>query len=233
VDVENSVSPFPQELSAPLSTDFKLVAYGTRMVTFLNFKVYALGIYIAEADLPLIPKVCTPELLASLNSDASKTNSQKMAAILLDPAHSNDLTEKLLDAGIRFAVRIVPVRNTDFNHLRDGLVKSILAHPAVKKSNDVVSEGLGQLRAIFGARKGSVPKNHVLLIERLATGALKVQYQKRIAGEAGKADTFENLEMGQVLEPSVGKFLMLQYLSPTKPLSKDTRDRAIEKFSRL
>ncbi|RCK64464.1 Altered inheritance of mitochondria protein 18, mitochondrial [Candida viswanathii] len=77
------------------------------------------------------------------------------------PEQSAEAVGKLLDNDVEFMARISPVRNTDFNHLKDGLIKSILAHPKSKELKEDLAPGLEQLRKAF-TRKGSVPKNHLL-----------------------------------------------------------------------
>ena len=78
VAVDKSIDPFPTHLSAPdfpLSTKYTMLGFGTRAVTFLSFKVYGLGIYAADEDLELIPKVLDSKFLSSafIDFDPSKT----------------------------------------------------------------------------------------------------------------------------------------------------------------
>lgn len=206
VTVEQSISPFPTALSPEvnpnLTQSFSLLGHGVRYVTFLKFKVYGIGVYIADADVAKARSIVSDALGA--RADA-----------LSDPQESANVVQKLLDNHVRFAVRICPVRNTDYSHLKDGLIKSTLAHPMSKEHRDAVGAGLDELRQVFQGRKGSVPKNHLLFLEVLQNGSLLVSY------EDPKRATV--VPMGTMSEPLVGQILMLQYLSGKKPLSEELR----------
>jgi len=219
ISVDKNVDPVPLQLS--LSTNYQLLAQGTRAVTFLRFKVYALGIYVANEDVHKIPTVLDSKFLSSafIDTDSTKSHKENVSVALKDKEKSKILISNLLDSNIRLAARICPIRNTDFNHLRDGLVKSILA-AGIK--DEGLAEGLQQLREAFG-RKGSVPKNDNLYIERFSNGQLQLSYENKKTGELTK--------LGDVKNPIVSKVLFLQYLSGG--LSGDTRENAIERITQL
>lgn len=141
VVVDSSLNPFPTEIPKGLfHNDFQLLGHGVRSVTFISFKVYGVGIYIAKKDIPKASSVL-----------------MGMADKLKDPQESAQVIEKLLDSDVKFLVRLAPVRNTDFNHLKDGLIKSILAHPKSKEMKTELGVGLDELRQAF-TRRGTVPK---------------------------------------------------------------------------
>ncbi len=219
VQVDKNVDPIP--LSLKLSTNYQLLAQGTRAVTFLKFKVYALGIYVANDDLYKIPTVLDSKFLCStfIDTDNSKSHSENVTNALHDKEKSKILISNLLDSNIRLVARICPIRNTDFNHLRDGLVKSILAAGVQDES---LADGLQELKDAFN-RKGSVPKNNNLFIERLSDGQLQLIYENTRNGEV--------VELGNVKNPIVSKLLFLQYLSGG--LSNDTRENAIQRIAQL
>lgn len=216
VTVDSSISPFPTSLSPEvnpnLSQKYALLGYGVRYVTFLSFKVYGIGVYIANSDIAKARRIVSE----ALRSDPGS---------LADPEESAKVIAKLLDEKVLFAVRICPVRNTDYSHLKDGLIKSTLAHSLSKTNRDVVGAGLDELRQVFQGRKGSVPKNHLLYLEVLKDGSLLVSYE-----DPKKAVV---TPMGVVKEPMVGQILMLQYLSGRKPLSEELRRSCGEKLAVL
>lgn len=92
------------------------------------------------------------------------------------------LISNLLDTGARCAIRIVPTRNTDFSHLRDGFTRAVQARQKIarnaKKMSDEeetkVGDSLQQLKALFPAQ--SVPKGKALVLLRTPTG-LTVEYE--------------------------------------------------------
>ncbi|CAK7891947.1 hypothetical protein CAAN1_19S00782 [[Candida] anglica] len=217
ISVDSSVDPFPVELTASsnpnVHTDYQLLGHGTRTVTFLRIKVYGIGLYLAQQDVPKVKKV-----LESVDNVSEVLDNSETAEVLVG---------QLLDDHVRFTARICPVRNTDFTHLKDGLIKSILSHPIAKdaKTRDQVGEGLEQLRSVFQGHKGSVPKNHLLWIEVLQNGSVSFTYQ----------DTKTNTRkvLGQVENPSVGKILFLQYMASTQPLSDPLRKSCVQGYAQL
>lgn len=213
VEVDSSVDPFPFDLkkNENVDTDYELLGFGVRSVTFVGFKVYAVGVYIAKQD-----------------REKAKNIMSKYIGLdqhLHDPDQSTRIVNDLLENGVKFAVRICPVRNTDYNHMKDGFIKSILAHPKAKEFRDEVGQGLQELRTIFQLRKGTVPKNHVMLLQVLEGGKLNISYQNTSNGKC--------IDLGTVNEPLVSNLLLLQYLSGKKPLSAPLRDSCINGFLSL
>ncbi|SCU80692.1 LANO_0B00892g1_1 [Lachancea nothofagi CBS 11611] len=229
VEVDKSVSPFTVTLGPPdypLTASYNLLGFGPRAVTFVNFKVYALGIYVANEDLPLISKIFNSNYLskAFLDTDTSKSHSENVENALRDPIKSRALIGNLIDGGVRMAAKITPIRNTDFSHLKEGLIKSILNHPDAKKNQEIVSRGIQELKDAF-TRKGFVPKNDDLLIELQINGSLQLSYCSR--------KNNEKIMLGRVDEPIIGRMLFSQYLSGPKPLSPATRDSFVSKVKTM
>ncbi|QLG75084.1 hypothetical protein HG535_0H04110 [Zygotorulaspora mrakii] len=220
VNVDNSVSPFPTKLGPPeypVSAKYVLLGYGARSVTFVSFRVYALGVYIAEQDRHLIPNVLNSKFLSTafIDTDPSKSHQENVKEAMSDPKKSSILIDNLLDSGARMLVKITPVRNTDFNHLRDGFVKSVLNHPEAKNNQEVLSAGLEELRKAF-TLKGKVAKNDDLIVELQANGGLQLSYYDRKRGHVTL--------LGRVNQQLVGKYLFSQYMSGPKPLSPSAKD---------
>lgn len=218
---KSGVDPIP--LKVNYSTAYDLLGYGSRYVTFLNFRVYTLGLYIATEDVNKIPTVLDSKYLSQtfIDTDPTKPHEQNVLEALKDKEKSKILISNFLDSNVRLLARITPVRNTDFGHLKDGLVKSIMAS-GVK--DEALADGLQELRGAF-QRNGSVPKNHNLILERLESGDLQIYYESVAKGKE------ETVEIGKVTNPIVSKLLFLQYLSGG--LSPDARDTAVEKMSQL
>lgn len=220
VNVDGAVSPFPVKLGPPklpLSTEYSLLGYGFRSVTFISFKVYALGIYIADQDRHLVPDVLDSKFLSTafIDTDASKSHKENVKQALDDPEKSTLLVGNLLDSGVRMAAKLTPIRNTDFNHLRDGFIRTILNHPEAKNNQETLSAGLEELKQAF-SEKGRVAKDDDLVVELQANGGLQFFYFNR------KKDQVTT--MGHVNEPLVGKLLFSQYMSGPKPLSPSAKE---------
>ncbi|SCU83557.1 LAMI_0C03686g1_1 [Lachancea mirantina] len=229
VGVDKSISPFPTELVPPfypLTTKYVLMGFGTRSVTFLSFKVYGLGLYVAEQDLSLLSNLLCSSFLSKtfIDTDSTKSHPENVKATLQDPEKSRKVVDNLLDAGVRMAAKITPIRNTDFNHLRDGLIKSILSHPNAKTQQEAMNAGIQMLKEAF-SKKGSVPKDDDLILELQANGSLQLYY-------LGKKKN-EKVVMGRIDEPLIGKCLFSQYLSGPKPLSQSAKDSFVDKLVTL
>lgn len=219
VCVDRSVTPFatilgPPEL--PLSTKYVMLGYGVRSVTFVSFRVYALGVYIAEQDKHLIPDVLNSKFLSTafIDTDSEKPHQENVKDAMDDPDKSSILIGNLLDSGARMLVKLTPVRNTDFNHLRDGFIRTILNHPEAKKNQELLTPGLDELKKAF-TLNGKVAKDDDLIVELQANGSLQLSYYDR------KKDKVKS--MGRVDQPIVGKYLFSQYMSGPKPLSPSAK----------
>lgn len=227
IDVDNSISSFPTVIPhAEYSQEpFELVGHGVRSVTFIGFKVYGIGIYIAQRDISQTIKILKE---FSINNPALPDDDSLVGvakAIIDNPSESDQVAYDLLDNGVRFLARLSPVRNTDFNHMKDGLIKSILSGHKDVDTKQQLNQGLDELRAIFQGWRGSVPKNDVLVLEMLQNGELGLSYVNQKLGEVKK--------MGVVGNPLIGKTLMWKYLSSTKPLSESLRESCTAGFSAI
>ncbi|AMD20962.1 HEL319Cp [Eremothecium sinecaudum] len=218
ITVDPAVTPFPYELtpeSAPVSTDFTMLGYGVRTVTFLSFKVYGIGIYVATKDLELIPKVLNSQFMKALTDvDKNLSHKENVQVALDDDENSRIVIDNILAAGVRMVAKITPLRNTDFKHMKDGLIKSILKHPGCKLDPEAVKRGIEELRNAI-SRKGSMPKDNDLYLELLQDGSLQASYYDR------KND--KSMKIGNVSEPLIGKLLFGQYLSGGSPLCEKAK----------
>ena len=165
-----------QALPAAMTVDcdgvpstLRLVGLGVRTVTFLRMQVYVAGVYVDE-----------------------RAVSEPHAA---PAAELEPLFAQWLERGVPCAVRIMPVRGTDFGHLRDGLVRAVnvRAREARKAGSayaltDVaearLADNIGALKQLFP--RGSVPKGHLLdlVVWRAAGGAytLALAYDEQRLG---------------------------------------------------
>ena len=144
-----------QELAAEIQADvdgkprtLRLVGLGVRAVTFLRMYVYVAGVYVdaSVVDGPL-------GKMDADDQDLERKFAQWMAR------------------GVPVAVRIMPVRSTDFGHLRDGLVRAVnnrakdarapgSAYALGDEAETCLSHNVRDLKRLFP--RHSVPKGHVL-----------------------------------------------------------------------
>lgn len=167
------------------SPELTLVGMGVRTVSFLKMKVYSAGFYVDDISLRKL----------SRSPDASV----------------DELVDRLLTAPAGIAVRIVPVRNTDFGHLRDGFTRTLLARQKEARraglltpaEDEQVSEAITEFKGCFPS--GSVPKGKELLLVRSPDGRIFVEYEGRV--------------LGGTKEPWVGRNMIASYFSKN-PISE-------------
>jgi hypothetical protein len=227
------------ELAPSAGEEYQLLGLGIRTVSFLSVQVYVVGLYVAKNDITeLQSRLLRTAIHPPNDSEAPITGTGANVATSLVPPERQQLKELLLDAersdaawsailkddGIRTAFRIVPTRNTDFMHLRDGWVRSITAR-AKAKAGEFADEAFGtsmnDFKAVFGAGKGkSVPKGQTLVLMRDQRGALDALFQPG----ADKAVRW----MGRVEDERVSRLVWLNYLAGKTVASEGARSSVVD-----
>lgn len=213
--------PVASTVTDATGTEYTLVGLGVRSVSFLQINVYVVGFYVATSDVAALQR----HLVSKVNPLATTLVPSERDALrtsLLDPAEGEATwTELLHDVGCRSAIRIVPVRDTDFHHLRDGFVRAIQARSAADKDafgDDEFGKAMGDFRAIFS--RGKVPKKREMLLCRDTKGVLEVLYDH----EPGKG----RQTIGRVEDERVSRLLWLNYLAGNKVASEDARKNIVD-----
>lgn len=211
---ENSSDPLTATIVDPSGVEYTLVGVGTRTVTIFGIQVYVVGYYIATADVAKLQK----HLVKKVNPIATTLvpgERDDLRKALLHPKESEEeWTALLRDLRCRSAFRIIPVRNTDFHHLRDGFVRAITARSSLDKQaygDDAFGEAMVQFRAIFN--RGKIPAHKEMIMARDATGALEVLYS-----EGGKRKT-----LGRVEDERVSRLLWLNWLAGSNVASAEAQ----------
>ncbi|PSR81797.1 chalcone-flavanone isomerase-domain-containing protein [Coniella lustricola] len=203
--------------SAATTTEYTLVGLGTRTVSFLGINVYVLGYYIATADIAELQA----RLVKQINPIAStlvSTEKDDLRKKLLDVKESEELWNELLRSGVpaRSMVRVVPVRDTDFGHLRDGFVRAIQARMS-KEQDEAFGEAMREFKRIFS--RGKVPKQKELILLRDREGKLTMVYDE------GKSEGRQLL--GTVADERISRALWMNYLGGKNPASEEARKSII------
>jgi hypothetical protein len=176
-----------------ITTPLTLVGLGVRTVSFLSVRVYSAGFYIEDESIKTLHDIAGWTVRLLHHHLLTKANDQNYTSNLLlsPPTISNvdtpqltgeALINNLIDTGVRCALRIVPVRNTDFSHLRDGFTRAVQARQKIARNSKSLSEedevrigeSLQKLKGLFPAQ--SVPKGKALVLLRTPTG-LTVEYE--------------------------------------------------------
>ena len=207
--------------------EYQLIGLGIRTVSFLSIQVYVVGLYIAVPDIATLQE----RLMRVLDPVATTLvpgERKKLKEILLDPDKGEEVWNTIFkDAKLRTAIRIVPTRNTDLQHLRDGFVRGITARTkhlesikAESFSDDTFGAAVAQFKAIWGggARK-SVPKGETLLMTRDARGRMA-------AWVTDKAGT--NIMLGAVDDERLSRLIWLGYLGGKTVSSEGARHSVVD-----
>lgn len=209
---------FPDKLQLDDGLIYQCLGTGVRTVTFLQLHVYAVGMYLCTDDFAKVKDILRDEKQNyKLADDAS-------LAEVLKSDSGTDIINRLLDAKARFAVRMVPVRNTDFNHMRDGMISNIMNRPEAKQIQDsAFGEGIKHLKQSFG-RKGKFPKGNIMIWACDTKGNMDSYYGTKEA----------DLEhLCKVENADVSRMFFLQYLSGPKPNSPTLKEAALTSLANM
>lgn len=239
----SSIPYFPKTMYLPTSNEdggasgaeldsgveeYTLIGLGIRSVSFLSIQVYVVGMYAHVKDISDLQA----KLIHTVNPTASTlipTEKDQLRKTLLDAETSREVWKDVLEVpSIKTAWRVVPTRNTDFMHLRDGWVTGInkKTAEAKKEAGNVPSEydreDFGQsLRAFMSIfQGGKAPKGSVLVLSRARDGKLDVYFAPKAAVDK-KTDDMQLL--GSVGDERIGKLIWMNYLAGDKVSSEAAR----------
>lgn len=234
--------------------EYQLLGLGVRTVSFLRIQVYVVGLYVATPD---IAELQTRLVRTGLNppsaSGESGTDTGTNYATSLVPGERQQLKDLLLDQGersdaawddilkkdgLRTAIRIVPTRNTDFLHLRDGWVRGITGRAqrataatsggaggggkdGGEFSDDSFGTALNSFKGLFGGgQRKSVPKGQTLTLLRGARGELDALFQPE--------DKLPARWLGRVRDERVSRLVWLNYLAGKNVASEGARKSVVD-----
>ncbi|KAM0230115.1 hypothetical protein ACHAPO_009482 [Fusarium lateritium] len=216
-----AAGPIAAAVTDKHGTEFTLVGLGTRTVTFLGFEVYVVGFYVATQDVEKLQRYLVKKInpLATTLIPSEKENLRKT---LQDASEGEETWNTLLkEAGCRSAFRIIPVRDTDFPHMRDGLVRAIQARSARNPdyNDEAFGEAMKQFKVLF--QRGQVAKKNELLLIRDGAGKMTITYNDSTRKEPIKTI------LGTVDDERLSRLLWLNYLAGNKVASEEARKNII------
>jgi len=211
--------------AAGVPTEYHLMGLGIRTVSFLSIQVYVVGLYVATDDIAALQQTLMRQI-DPIATTLVPDEKEKLRAKLLDPEVGEEVwTRVLKDARVRTAVRIVPTRNTDFMHLRDGWVRGITARTqraGQKGSVEFEDEGfalaMADLKVLFSGKK-ALSKGKTLLLTRNGGGVLRAWLDE---GKEGVT------RMGEVRDERVSRQVWLGYLAGKNVASEGARRSVVE-----
>ncbi|CEG83152.1 Putative Chalcone-flavanone isomerase [Rhizopus microsporus] len=195
---------FPIFLNTGNSEWKKLVGLGVRTVTFLQMHVYVLGLYMKTDDI---------ESLKNLDG-FKEFDRQKFL-------ENEKMANNLVDQPYDISIRLVPVRATNTQHLRDGFVRLFMQR--LKAQSLTEDEEREVLKAIQDFKSKfvnmNVKKQTEFIFTKTKEGGLKIVY--------------EGKEWGTVNNKWVAKNFIMGYLSPISPSSEAALKDIADGFERL
>ena len=221
--------PLPQSITSG-DTEYQLLGLGIRTVSFLSIEVYVVGLYIAVQDIATLQQ----RLIRQIDPVATTlvpNEKAKLNQLLLDPVKGEKIWNEILsDASLRTAFRIVPTRNTDWMHMRDGFVRGITARSShfsqdLKDSSfqdDVFGASINDFKAVFAGGSGGrkkIPWGETLYLLRDQGGKFSAVHEDK------KGDRFH---MGDVGDERVSRLLWLGYLAGGNVSSEPARKSVVE-----
>lgn len=238
ISVHEDLKPYSTHLytkDTPFQNNYTLLGSGVRTLSISSYKVYGMGIYIADDDLPLVSKVLDTNYLSKAFIDDPNfedlSHKQKVKLALNDPVKSEVIINSLLDAGVKFLIKMTPIIKSNLTFVREGgIVKFLKTSPEYNDSikypgdHELIDSGIDEVRKAF-THKGSLLVNDDLIMELKKDNVLQFYYYN-----AKRDKTFT---MGQVTEPLIGKILFRGYLSANEPLCEDARDNFVNEITRL
>lgn len=236
----STVPRFPKTIYLPTGSDYReeeytLLGLGIRTVSFLGIQVYVVGLYIATSSLPGLQA----DLVKAVNPIASALipgEKEQLRSGLLDGEKSYQIWDTLLKekgSDVKSAWRIVPVRNTDFAHLKDGWVRGITSKTQAasisKEKEQFADESFGlamrDFKALFGG-KGRAPKGSAVLLTRDGDGKLGVLFQEK----EGQGQT---IDFGVIPDERISRLIWLGYLGGKSVSSEAARNGIVDGIMEL
>lgn len=217
--------------------EYTLMGLGVRTVSFLSIQVYVVGFYVAKADIgrlqeELVRAYMPGGMTASTLVQGEKEDLRRM---LLDGLGSEAIwTQVLKEGGVRSAVRIVPTRDTNFGHLRDGWLRGIDTRGKGADFADAdFKSAVDEFKGVMSSG-GSVGRGRVLLLGRGTRGDLGAWVEEDAATKVEaeqqnlsvKGNRMSNL--GNVRDERVSRLVWMNYLAGKTVASEAARKSVID-----
>ena len=212
--------------------EYQLLGLGIRKVSFLKIQVYVVGLYVAKGDMGRLQEELVRASVGSGASTLVQGEKEDLKKTLLDGDGSTKVwSEVLKEGGVRSAVRIVPTRNTNFSHMRDGWIRGIdLRGQGKEFEGEDFKMAVDQFKGMLGGR-GSVGKGKVLLLGRGSNGALRAWVEE----DAGETDSNDSTRkggrmtlLGTIADERISRLVWMGYLAGQHIASEDARRSVVD-----
>ena len=212
--------------------EYQLLGLGVRKVSFLKIQVYVVGLYVAKGDMGKLQEELVRASVGSGASTLVQGEKEALKKTLLDGDGSTAVwSEVLREGGVRSAVRIVPTRNTNFAHMRDGWIRGIdLRGKGKEFEGEDFRMAVDQFKGMLGGR-GSVGKGKVVLLGRGTNGGLRSWVEEDVGEADSKASTRKGGQMtllGTIQDERISRLVWMGYLAGKNIASEDARRSVVD-----
>ncbi|KAL8743466.1 MAG: hypothetical protein Q9190_004182 [Brigantiaea leucoxantha] len=254
----------PSSSSSTTNEEYTLLGLGVRKVSFLRIQVYVVGLYVSTSSLPLLQETLIRAFAASQQQSSPQstntpgggvaatpttlveTEKNALKSLLLSPngSLSEELWSHVLqEPGLKTALRIVPTRNTDFSHMREGWVRSIQSRSDPARGTMMGQEGVGSgleesvaaFKGIFGGGRKGVAKGKVLVMNK-SEGQLRVWVEDEELAPKEEENTEKKKKqkqrtmryLGGLEDERISRLVWLGYLAGGNVASEDARKSVVD-----
>ena len=212
--------------------EYSLLGLGIRKVSLFRIQVYVVGLYVAKSDMGKLQEELVKASVGSGATTLVQGEKQELRKTLLDGEGSSKIWgEVLKKGGVRSAVRVVPTRNTNFSHLRDGWVRGIdLRGKGQEFEGESFQASVADFKGMFGGR-GSVAKGKVLLLGRGSDGALNTwleEESEELGIQGSNLRRGNMILLGGLKDERLSRLVWLGYLAGENVASDEARQNVVE-----
>ena len=214
--------------------EYQLLGLGIRKVSLFKIQVYVVGFYVAKSDMGRLQEELVKASVGSGASTLVQDEKQELRTTLLDGDGSMTVWGQVLkEGGVRSAVRIVPTRNTNFAHLRDGWVRGIdLRGKGKEFENEGFQTAVADFKSMLGG-KGSVGKGKVMLMGREVDGALRAWVEEELEpsspsdAQSAAQKRGKMALLGGLKDERISRLVWLGYLAGDNVASEEARQSVV------
>lgn len=199
VKIDKKIKEIETQYTFNNESQWSLLAYGVRAVTFMKFRIYALSIYSNSESIKKMDDFFTRNSIKQVDFD------EELCVNMLEKEN------------IEFMTRITPLRDTTYEHLREGLIRSAMSSKEAKMEPAAMVDAVNTFRSNGMQRNGSVLVNDDLFIFKNKDNTLTLFHCDY--------KTKEYTRIGDCDHKLFGVALFSKYLNYDAPLTKEAQKR--------
>ncbi|KAF0269113.1 hypothetical protein FOG51_01531 [Hanseniaspora uvarum] len=205
VKIDKKIKDIETKYTFNKESQWSLLGYGVRAVTFMKFRIYALSIYSNSESINKIDDFFTRNSIKQIDFD------EELCVDMLEREN------------IEFMARITPLRDTTYEHLREGLIRSAMSSKEAKMEPAAMVDAVNTFRSDGMKRNGSVLINDDLFIFKNKDNTLTLFHCDY--------KTNQYTKIGDCSHKLFAVALFSKYLNYDAPLTKEAQKRFSNYFN--